>query len=201
MYPIPESVTPAVRTHLDAHLAFFSDLSNSLASSFQRLCEANIQLGQAMLADTIASSQQLLTATSANDALSMAASRTTPASSTLQAYQEQISRLAAEAQAELTRVSTEHVQNTTRTAQSLAQEVTRVVADQTERSARKQKDILKNFSTPSDNAGGQRGSDAMEAHGTMQSADNGSGMQSEGGNADAGASSASPQGGQSNQQS
>ena len=199
MYPISESVTPAVRTHLDAHLTFFSDLSNSLASSFQRLCEANIQLGQAMLADSIASSQQLLTATSATDALSMAASRTTPASSTLRNYQEQISRLAAEAQAELTRVSTEHVQNTTRTAQSLAQEVTRVVADQTERSAQNQKDILRNFRTPSDNAGGQGGSDIMQAHGTMQSADNGSSMQSEDGNADA--SPASQQGGESNRQS
>lgn len=199
MYPIPESVTPAVRTHLDAHLAFFSDLSNSLASSFQRLCEANIQLGQAMLADSIASSQQLLTATSATDALSLAASRSTPASSTLQAYQEQISRLAAEAQAELARVSTEHVQNTTRTAQSLAQEVTRAVANQTERNVENQKDLLKNFRTPSDNAGGHDGNQAMEAHGTMQSADNGSSMQSEGDNA--GTSPASQQGGESDQQS
>jgi hypothetical protein len=46
MYPFPQSVTPAVRTHMDAQAAFVNDMSKSLFRSFQQVCELNIQLAQ-----------------------------------------------------------------------------------------------------------------------------------------------------------
>ena len=37
-YPFPPSVTPAVRTHLDAQAAFMNDMSKSFFKSFQQMC-------------------------------------------------------------------------------------------------------------------------------------------------------------------
>ena len=62
MYPFSQSVTPAVRTHLDAQTAFMNDMSKSLFQSFQQMCNLNIQLVQTMLEETALASQQILTA-------------------------------------------------------------------------------------------------------------------------------------------
>jgi phasin family protein len=173
MYPYPQEVTPAVRAHLDAQMAFINDLSKSFAQSFQNLCAANIQLSQALSEDRVSASQQLLTATNVTEAIAVAASCAQPISSKLQAYQQQICHLAADAQVELSRVSADHVQQTTRTAQSLAEEVARVAANQTEINVRQQEENLKNFRNPFEGVRNQKGNANMRAPGTMQSADRG----------------------------
>jgi len=62
MYPFSQSVTPSVRTHLDAQTAFMNDVSKSLFQSFQQMCNLNIQLVQTMLEETALAGQQILTA-------------------------------------------------------------------------------------------------------------------------------------------
>ena len=79
MYPFSHSVTPAVRSHLDAQVSYFNALSQSMSRSFQSLCELNMQLGQTMLEESNIASQQLLTTDSATDVVSIAASRAQPA--------------------------------------------------------------------------------------------------------------------------
>jgi phasin family protein len=182
MYPFSQQVTPAVRTHLDAQMSFFNDMSKSLFRSFQQLCDLNIQLTQTMLEETAMTGQQLLTADRQTDVISAAASRAQPTTDKLRAYQQHISRVAADAQVELARVTEQHVQETTRTARALADEVARVASEETERNMRTQQETMRKFSDPFAQNGAQRGNGTeMRGTASMQSGQTGSAQGSSGG--------------------
>ena len=181
MYPFSQSVTPAVRTHMDAQTAFMNDMSKSLFQSFQQMCELNIKLMQTMLEETTLASQQMITADRQTEVLSAAASRAQPAAEKLRAYQQHISRLAADAQVEFTRVTEQHVQNTTRTARQLADEVARTATEETERGMRKQQETIQRFTDPFANGSHAGNGQSKQGNGgagsaTMQSAGAGQGM-------------------------
>ena len=178
MYPFSQSVTPALRSHLDAQVSFVNDMSKSLFQSFQQLCDLNIQLTQTMLEEATQTSQQLLTADRQTDVIGAAASRAQPATEKLRAYQQHISRVAADAQVQLARVTEQHVQETTRTARELANEVQRVATEETERSMRNQQETMRKFSDPFTQNGSQRSNGSSSA--SMQSGQGGS---SQGGSA------------------
>lgn len=169
MFPFSHSVTPAVRTHLNAQTAFLNDMSKSLSRSFQELCPLNIQLGQTLLEEGTIVSQQLLTTDSPNEVISVSAARAQPASEKLRAYQQHVSRIAADSQVEFARVAEQHVQETSRTARGLADEVARTASEEKERSVRHQEESLKSFRDPFENDGAQRGNGSTH-HGTMQAA-------------------------------
>ena len=195
MFPYSQSVTPAVRTHLDAQVSFLNDMSKSLFRSFQQLVELNIQLTQTLLEESTLTGQQLLTADRHTDVIGAAASRAQPATDKLRAYQQHISRVAADAQVELARVTEQHVQETTRTARALADEVARVSSEETERNVRTQQETMRKFSDPFVPNGSQRsnGSTDMRGSASMQSA--GQGASSGGSQSDLQGSSGSLQGG------
>jgi phasin family protein len=175
MYPFSQSVTPAVRTHLDAQMSFMNAMSKSLFQSFQQLCDLNIQLTQTMLEEATQTGQQLLTADRQTDVISAAASRAQPATDKLRAYQQHISRVAADAQVQLARVTEQHVQETSRTARALADEVQRVASEETERNVRTQQETMRKFTDPFMQNGSQRGN-GSETRGSasMQSGQSGS---------------------------
>lgn len=175
MYPFSQSVTPAVRTHLDAQTAFMNDMSKSLFQSFQQMCNLNIQLVQTMLEETALAGQQILTADRQTEILSAAAARAQPATEKLRAYQQHVSKVAAEAQVELARVTEQHVQNTTRTARQLADEVARTATEETQRGVRQGQDELQRFSDPfSTGNGHDRAQGYTQGSATLQSAGAGS---------------------------
>ena len=178
MYPFSHSVTPAVRTHLDAQMAFINDMSKSLFRSFQHMCDLNIQLAQTLLEESTLAGQQLLTADRQADVIGAAASRAQPATEKLRAYQQHISRVAADAQVELARVTEQHVQETSRTARALADEVARTANEETERTMRNHQETLRKFSDPFQTGEGgymrSNGNGATRAGASMQSAGQGS---------------------------
>jgi phasin family protein len=145
MYPFPQSVNPAVSSHLDAQIAFFNKLSQTMSHSFQQVVQLNMQLSQTMFEEVANAGQRILTTERPTDAMSLAASRAQTANDKLRAYHQQLSRLAASAQVDLTRVTEEHVQETSRTARALADEVTRAAAEETDKSMRQQEETLKNI--------------------------------------------------------
>lgn len=198
MYPFSQSVTPAVRTHLDAQTAFMNDMSKTLFQSFQQMCDLNIKLVQTMLEETTLAGQQIITADRQTEVLSAAASRAQPAAEKLRAYQQHISRLAADAQVELTRVTEQHVQNTTRTARQLADEVARTASEETERGLRKQQETIQRFTDPFSSGNGQARQGNGSAGAPMQSGGQGQAQgASQGGAIQSGAQGASMQRGES----
>jgi phasin family protein len=148
MFPYPQAVNPAVRTHVDAQTAFMNDLSKSMFRTFQQMIDLNIQLTQTMLEETTLAGKQVLSADRQSELLSAAASRAQPASDKLRAYQQHITRLAADAQVEMARVTEQHVQNTSRTARALADEVARDASEQTERGLRAQQETVRQYADP-----------------------------------------------------
>jgi phasin family protein len=148
MFPYPQAVNPAVRTHVDAQTAFLNDLSKSMFRTFQQMIDLNIQLTQTMLEETTLAGKQVLSADRQSELLSAATSRAQPASDKLRAYQQHITRLAADAQVEVARVTEQHVQNTSRTARALADEVARDASEQTERGLRAQQETARQFTDP-----------------------------------------------------
>jgi phasin family protein len=173
MYPFAQSVTPAVRSHLDAQISFMNDVSKSMFRSFQQMCDLNIQLAQTLLEEATLASHQIITHQRPTEALSAASVRAQPAAEKLRAYQQHISRVAADTQVELARVTEQHVQETTRTAKALADEVHRAASEETERGIRTQQETMRKFSDPFQHIAGARGNGGAT---TMQSSQNGSQM-------------------------
>ena len=165
MYPFAQSVTPAVRTHMDAQMSFVNDLSKSLFRSFQQVCDLNIQLAQTMLEETTLAGQQAMSHSRPTEVLSAASVRAQPAAEKLRAYQQHVSRVAADAQVDLARVTEQHVQETSRTAKALADEVQRAASEETERGIRAQQETMRKFSDPFQNvaARGNGGSASMQS--------------------------------------
>ncbi|TQK08065.1 phasin family protein [Herbaspirillum sp. SJZ107] len=169
MFPYPQAVNPAVRTHVDAQTAFMNDLSKSMFRTFQQMIDLNIQLTQTMLEETTLASKQVLSADRQSELLSAATSRAQPASDKLRAYQQHITRLAADAQVEMARVTEQHIQNTSRTARALADEVARDASEQTERGLRAQQETVRQYADPfsrdGDGAGRQARTDSGSENG------------------------------------
>lgn len=148
MFPFPPTVTPAVRSHLDAQTAFVNDISKSLFRSFQQVCDLNIQLAQTLLEETALASRQVLGAQHQTEVLGAAAARAQPTTDKLRAYQQHVARVAADAQVDLARVAEQHVQNATRTARALVDEVARSAAEGTERGLRTQQEAMRSMGDP-----------------------------------------------------
>lgn len=127
MFLFPQSVTPVMRTHLDAQAAFVNELSKSLFRSFQQACELNLQLAQTLFEE---------------------AARTQPATDKLRDYQQRVARLASDTQVELARVADQHVQATARTARAVVDDLAHTSADQAERGVRSGEEALRSMSEP-----------------------------------------------------
>lgn len=143
MYPFPQSVNPAMRSHFDAQTAFMNELSQTMSRSFQQVFQLNMQLGQSLLAEITGTAQRMLAAGRPTDALSAAAAGVQPGSDKLRAYQQQLSQLAAATQVDLSRVTEQHVQEMSRTARALAEDVTRAAAEETDKNLRRQEETVK----------------------------------------------------------
>jgi phasin family protein len=148
MFLFSQAVTPAVRSHLDAQVAFLNDMSKTWSRSIQSIIEANIQLSQTLLEESNLASQQMLTTNHPTEVISAAASRAQPAAEKLRAYQQHLTRVVADSQAEMARVAEQHVPETSRTARTLADEVARAASEETQKSLRTQQETLKNFRDP-----------------------------------------------------
>ncbi|MBV6319779.1 phasin family protein [Duganella violaceipulchra] len=173
MYPFSQSVTPAAKTHMEAQLAFFNDMSKSLFRTVQQYSDLNIQLAQTLLEESTTTGQQIITAHRPTEAIAAAAAHAQPTAEKLRAYQQHLSRIAADTQVDLSKVAEEHVQETSRTAKALADEVARVTSEETEKTLRSHQDAVERFSDPfishSDGTRQSRGNE-MRSSSTMQSA-------------------------------
>jgi phasin family protein len=178
MFLFSQAVTPAVRSHLDAQVAFLNDMSKTWSRSIQNIVEANIQLSQTLLEESNLAGHQMLTTNHPTEAISAAAARAQPAAEKLRAYQQHLTRVVADSQAEMARVAEQHVPETSRTARTLADEVARAASEETQKSLRTQQETLKNFRDPFQEAR----ANGSAQRGNLQSGGNGA---EQGGRADA----------------
>lgn len=125
MFTYNPTIAPAARQHLDAQTAFVNDVSKSLSTSFQNVCQLNFQLMNTLFQETMQASQRLLAVQQPGDGIAVAQ----PAADKLRAYQQDISRLLADANVELARLTERHGKETSMTANALAQQVAQMAQE------------------------------------------------------------------------
>jgi phasin family protein len=170
MYLYPQSVNPSLRSHVDAQVAFFNELSQTISRSFQQVGQLNMQLTQALLEQATQAGQHWLTAERATEAMSVAASHAQPATDTLRAYRQHLSQIASATQVDLTQVAERHAPETSRTARALADDVTRAAVEETNKTMRQQEDILKSYRDPFEQDGARGEKTSAQSRGNLQSA-------------------------------
>jgi phasin family protein len=169
MYPFPQSVHPALRSHIDAQIAFFNELSQAMSRSFQQVGLLNLQLTQALFEQAASAGQRMLASERSIEAMSDAASRAQPVTETLRAYQQQLSKIASATQVDLSQVTERHVQETSRTARALADDVTRAAVEETDKSMRQQEEAVKNLRAPFEQEAGRGARIGAQFQGNLQS--------------------------------
>lgn len=139
---IPPSLSPALKSHLEAQCNFATELSRKLLDTAQQLSELHLRLAQELLQEWSSASQQLLCARDTGELMSLAAAQLQPSSNKLQRYRQQLGNLVANANVEMKRTAENHLPEASRTAVALADEVVRKTAGETEKATQRQREII-----------------------------------------------------------
>lgn len=148
MFTFSQPMTPAVKDHLRAQFSTFTDMSQRLFDTAQKINELNIQVARNAVEDSITTTQQVLSAQNPMEAISIAAGQVQPATERLRAYQQQLTNLAAGAQVDLARTAESRVPETTRTATAVADEVARTASEETQKATERQRAAMEKTSNP-----------------------------------------------------
>lgn len=151
-----QTITPAVKDHMDVQLSFFTDLSKKMFDTAQKVSELNLQLAQELVADMTACNQQLMSAKDPTEFASIASTQIQPAADKLRNYQQRLSNLIANANAELTRTAETHMPEASRTAAAVADELVRTASEETEKATQRQRAVIDKM-----NESARRGIDDM----------------------------------------
>jgi phasin family protein len=137
-----QTITPAVKDHMDVQLSFFTDLSKKMFDTAQKVSELNLQLAQELVADMTACNQQLMSAKDPTEFASVASTQIQPCAEKLRNYQQRLSNLIANANAELTRTAETHMPEASRTAAAVADELVRTATEETEKATQRQRAVI-----------------------------------------------------------
>lgn len=151
-----QTITPAVKDHMDVQLSFFTDLSKKMFDTAQKVSELNLQLAQELVADMTACNQQLMAAKDPTEFASVASTQIQPVAEKLRNYQQRLSNLIANANAELTRTAETHMPEASRTAAAVADELVRTATEETEKATQRQRAVIDKM-----NESARRGIDGM----------------------------------------
>lgn len=157
------SISPALQAHLDAQLNFVTELSRKMFDTALRVNELNMRLAQELLEEVATANHRMLTARGGSEAMSLAASHLQPGSDKLRQYQQKLSHLMADANVEINRTAENHLPEASRTAVAFADELVRKTAEETEKAAQRQREMIDKMhvGAQSDGAGQQ---DQARAH-------------------------------------
>jgi phasin family protein len=136
------SLSPALKSHLEAQCNFATELSRKMFDTAQQLSELHLRLAQDLLQEWSNASQQLLGARDTGEFMSLAAGQLQPSSNKLHQYQQQLGNLVANANVEMNRTAENHLPETSRTAVAFADEVVRKTAEETEKATQRQREMI-----------------------------------------------------------
>lgn len=136
------SLSPALKSHLEAQCNFATELSRKMFDTAQQLSELHLRLAQDLLHEWSNASQQLLGARDTGEFMSLAAGQLQPSSNKLHQYQQQLGNLVANANVEMNRTAENHLPETSRTAVAFADEVVRKTAEETEKATQRQREMI-----------------------------------------------------------
>ena len=144
MFPnsISPSLSPALKSHLEAQCNFAAELSRKMFDTVQQLSELHLRRAQDLLQEWSSASQQLLCARDTGEFMSLAAAQVQPGGDKLRQYQQQLGNLVANANVEMNRTAENHLPEASRTAVAFADEVVRKTAEETEKATQRQREMI-----------------------------------------------------------
>ncbi|MGK5058836.1 phasin family protein [Janthinobacterium sp. LB2P49] len=155
----PHSLSPALKSHLEAQCNFATELSHKLFDTAQQLSELHLRLAQDLLQECSSASQQLLCARDTGEFMSLAAAQLQPNSNKLQQYRQQLGKLVANANVEMNRTAENHLPEASRTAVAFADEVMRKTAEETEKATQRQREMIEKMHATGQRDGAGHGRD------------------------------------------
>lgn len=120
---------PALRSHFDTQVNFFTELAHRNFDSVRQLSELNLRLGQQLVEESITTGRQMLSCSDPYQASTFALRRMEPVAQHLRAYQQQLMTLVAGAQAGLTQAAETHIPEAGRSAAAFADDMARRALD------------------------------------------------------------------------
>ena len=157
------SISPALQAHLDARLNFVTELSRKMFDTALRVNELNMRLAQELLEEAASANQRILTARGGSEAMSAVASQVQPGTGKLRQYQQKLSHLMADANIEMNRTAETHLPEASRTAVAFADELVRKTTEETEKAARRQRELIDKMHVGAQSDGASR-QDHAQAH-------------------------------------
>ena len=146
MYSFHQPITPAAKSHMDAQLSFFTDISKTLFQSIQKINNLNTQLAHALFEESTRAGHQILTADKPENMLAAGAAQAQPIAEKIRTYQQHLTQIAAESQVDLSKCAEQHIPETSRTAKVLAEEVVELAAEENEKIRQHQQDTMRKIS-------------------------------------------------------
>jgi phasin family protein len=143
-----QSLSPAIKSQLDAQFSLFSAMSKKMFESAQKINELNVQVAETVIEESLTSAKQLFTATNQNEALSIMAGQSQPAAEKIRAYQQHVQNILAEAGVGMAKTLESHAPEATRAAEETVKEVAQMASEETMKATQRQKEAVEKLTTP-----------------------------------------------------
>jgi phasin family protein len=125
MFTIPEQISVATKSSIDAQLALMTTLTNTAFAGIEKFVGFNLNTAKASLQDSTATGKQLLAAKDPQEFFSLTMAQTQPAAEKAIAYGRQLASIATATQAELSKAAEAQISETSRKVLNLVDEVTK----------------------------------------------------------------------------
>lgn len=143
-----QSISPAIKSQLDAQFSFLSDMSKKMFESAQKINELNVQVAETVFEESLTSARQLFAATNQNEALSILAGHSQPAAEKIRAYQQHVQNILAETGVGMAKTLETHAPEATRAAEEAVKEVAKTASEETMKATQRQKEAVEKLTTP-----------------------------------------------------
>lgn len=139
MFPqfIPQVVHPAVKSHIEILLTFYTDMAQRALEAIQSLSELNLQLGRDLIAEAGANSQRVMASKDASQLGTAVRAQLTPGSNSLQNYQRHLAEVLSRTNSNMAQTAATHMPAVSRSVTTLTEEFLHEAREQTARAAEK----------------------------------------------------------------
>lgn len=149
MFNFPESsLSQALKAQLNAQFSFFTQVSDKVLESAQKINELNAQIVKQMLDESLSTAQQLLESKDTQQNISVVGGQAQPAAEKIRAYQQRVQSILVETQAGIAKIVETNMPETARAAEAVVREVAQKANEDTAKATQRQKEVMEKMSVP-----------------------------------------------------
>jgi len=133
----PQAFPPAIRSHIETLITFYTDMAQRTLEAMQSLAELNLQLGRDLLAEAGANHQRLLASKDAAQLGTAVRAQLTSGGNALQNYQRHLAEVLSRTNSTLAQTAATHLPAVNRSANTLTEEFLQEAREQSARATEK----------------------------------------------------------------